>query len=261
MNGDDLIPFSWLEYRHQWLNLRGKFQTVSDLLQSWRCRSGGPPLWFQSLLDGLPWSDVQIFMSPRWIQMFPAVWGDPSFFPPADRETSAILIDCHEIWTTRHSRSSLNELCSLCWTGAIHLLPWGVCMFSGFSDFLPQSKNMHKVSLMGSPKLSVGVNGCLSAICQPYNELATYPGCSIPKSPPPTLKRISCHRQWMDSKWFSQLDKKLLLFSQVASARVWFPSRLCCWWWRSPAVDLWWINGSSNHRPSVKQCFVLKECS
>lgn len=41
-------------------------------------------------------------------------------------------------------------------------------MFSGFSDFLPQSKNMHKVSLMGSSKLSVGVNGCLSAICQPY---------------------------------------------------------------------------------------------
>lgn len=125
----------------------------------------------------------------------------------------------------------------------------------------PTIQNMHKVSLMGSPKLSVGVNGCLSAICQPYNELATYPGCSIPKSPPPTLKRISCHRQWMDSKWFSQLDKKLLLFSQVASARVWFPSRLCCWWWRSPAVDLWWINGSSNRRPSVKQCFVLKECS
>lgn len=261
MNGDDLIHSLGLNI------------AISDWIseESFRlypiCCSHGDvgqvvlPLWFQSLLDGLPWSDVQIFMSPRWIQMFPAVWGDPSFFPPADRETSAILIDCHEIWTTRHSRSSLNELCSLCWTGAIHLLPWGVCMFSGFSDFLPQSKNMHKVSLMGSPKLSVGVNGCLSAICQPYNELATYPGCSIPKSPPPTLKRISCHRQWMDSKWFSQLDKKLLLFSQVASARVWFPSRLCCWWWRSPAVDLWWINGSSNRRPSVKQCFVLKECS
>ena len=73
-------PFSWLEYRHQRLNLRGKFQTVSDLLQSWRCRSGGPPLWFQSLLDALSSSDVQIFMSPRWIQMFPAVRGDPSFF-------------------------------------------------------------------------------------------------------------------------------------------------------------------------------------
>merc|ERR1712035_232177 len=65
---------------------------------------------------------------------------------------------------------------------SLHVLPVSAWVLSGFSGFLPQSKDMH-VRLIGDSKLPVGVNvsvsGCLS-MCQPCDKLATCPGCTPP---------------------------------------------------------------------------------
>ena len=49
---------------------------------------------------------------------------------------------------------------------SLHVLPVYAGVLSGYSGFLPPSKNMH-VRLIGVSKLSVGVSGdgCLSCLC------------------------------------------------------------------------------------------------
>ncbi len=55
-------------------------------------------------------------------------------------------------------------------TWSLHVLPVPVWVFSGYSGFLPQSKDM-QVRLIGDSKLPVGVivsmSGLSVSICQP----------------------------------------------------------------------------------------------
>ena len=65
---------------------------------------------------------------------------------------------------------------------SLHVLPVYVWVLSGYSGFLPLSKNMH-VRLIGVSKLSLGVRVWLFVSMWPCDGLATCPGCLLPDDP------------------------------------------------------------------------------
>ena len=79
---------------------------------------------------------------------------------------------------------------TVAWAGTLCVEPARsphVWFLSGwYSGFLPQSKDTQKVRLIGFSKLSVGANVSVNVvviyICQPCDELATYPGCTPPSA-------------------------------------------------------------------------------
>ena len=74
---------------------------------------------------------------------------------------------------------------------SLHVLPVSAWVLSGFSGFLPQSKNMH-VRSIGDSKLSLGVNvsvnGCVS-LCGPAMNWRLIQGVTLP-SPQDSWDRL-----------------------------------------------------------------------